>query len=418
MKNRSSSIQKLCRVFTLGCLLALASKSAVAEEHGHEKTHPAKNDTNLEKTTSKVASNVAKEMTAAPEVVGATETAKEPVKETAKEMERTSSSSHSTEKMKSPESSAKAKAESKKVTKGEAEKPVCGVLESFSGDVQVLDPQRSRLYSLSLNTALPCGSWIATNQGGWAHVKHEMGPTILMGPDTLVQLLETPQEDHLTLYKGEVYAEVGGGMGEFRIISPTGRVRLDRARVIVAFTQDEDKTQLISIEDTATLENRFEPSRKIAIRAGEITELDFKLMRVMPLLPKPVSSASLHPMLVELRVSEREQTLAENAVNRARNRRLAGQPPVGDHLVRTKESYVRHVPDALDPELHSLWVRKLAGGDPRGEKILYPDKDFARTQKARVEVQDVETRFRKRGQKAEEVEKKKIIQELSQIRVE
>lgn len=355
----------------------------------------------------------------------------------AKPTEKNPTEKHLTEKH-VPEKHVTEKHVTEKKTPKNVDVPLCGVLDSFSGDVQVLDPSRERLISLSLKTALPCGSWVATNQGGWAQLRHETGPIVMMGPDTLVQLLQftpetsaaltekladptstqTSMNDHLTLYKGEVYAEVGGGMGEFRIVSPTGRVRLDHARVIVAFTQEEDKTQLISIEDRASLENRFEPSRKISVRSGEITELDFKLMRVMPLLPQPVSSASLHPMLVELRVSEREQTIAEAAINKARNRRLAGLPPKGDHVVRTQESYMRHASDAEDMQLRSRWVRKLAGGDPGAEKVLYPEKDSGRLRKVKVEVTDVETRFKKQGQKAEQLEKQKIMHELSQIRVE
>ena len=300
---------------------------------------------------------------------------------------------------------------------------LCGVLDSFAGDVEVLDSTRERLVSLSLRTPLACGNWIATNPGGWAQIKHESGAIVLLGPDTLVQILPLTADssklpDHFTLYKGELYLEVGGGQGELRIISPTGRVRTDRGRAIMTYFQAEDKTQLVALENSARLANRFEAERSVLVQAGEMTELDFKLLRVMPLLPKPVSMPSLRSILAELRISEREQTLAEAAAKRASDRRIAGLPIEGDHLKRSPETYMRHIPAEDDVLLKSRWMRKIAGGTDESEKILYPEKYAVPTQKVQVEVRDVEAKFKKRSEHSDEREKRRIMEELSRIKAD
>ncbi|MBI2712506.1 MAG: FecR domain-containing protein [Bdellovibrio sp.] len=320
----------------------------------------------------------------------------------------------------------------KEEVKEEGEKkgtPICGVLESFVGDVQVLDPSRQKLQTLGLKTALPCGVWIATNAGGWAHIRHEEGPVILLGSDTLVQVLDFESKnskesrtaehgDHITLYKGELYAELEGGEHEFRIVSPTGRVRISRGRGVMVFSQDEDRTQLVSLDGSASLENRFENEQRITVHSGQITELNFKLMRVVPSLPKPVSVPSLHPMLVELRVPEREQALAEASADRAKLRQLAGVAIEGDHEKRSPESYLRHKSNTDDLMVRKMWIRKLAGGSDQGEKILYPDHDTRSEKTMNIEVQDVEARFKKRSEKAIEEEKRRIMQELTRIRTD
>ena len=61
--------------------------------------------------------------------------------------------------------------------------------------------------------------------------------------------------------------------------------------MLINFSPDSQDTQLVALDHPATLENRFEPSKKVEAKAGESTDLNFKEMRVIPTYPKAVSIA-------------------------------------------------------------------------------------------------------------------------------
>jgi hypothetical protein len=80
----------------------------------------------------------------------------------------------------------------------------------------------------------------------------------------------------------------------------------------------------------------------------------------------------------------------------------------------------RSGPEDLD--LHSHWVKKVVGGESVGERILYPDKYYGRTQKVKIEVLDpAQKELQKMNQKIqqrEDIEKRKLIEELSRIHID
>ncbi len=313
----------------------------------------------------------------------------------------------------------------------------CGVLEAFTGDVQILDANRTHLITATSRANLPCGSWVSVNQG-WAEIRHQNGPRIHLAKQSFVQLPDFRTDplfkgDHIVLYRGEIYAEVGDGEEEFRIVSSIGRARLKNTKVILLLNQAHEETQLIALQNSATLENRFETNRKVKIQAGEETSLNFKLLRVIPALPSAISVSSLKPKLNELGVPENDRIEAIRAVLRRQGRTFPEHPrdlPVDDAEPEEKDdpsrkpakektgSYLRHMPEKEDQMLHSYWVTKMAGGQQVGEKILYPDKFYGKSQRIRVEVLDPAEKLNKKLQKQEEVEKKHLMEELSQIRVE
>jgi hypothetical protein len=88
---------------------------------------------------------------------------------------------------------------------------------------------------------------------------------------------------------------------------------------------------------------------------------------------------------------------------------------------REKGSYARHQYDAEDAQLRERWAKKMVAGEPVGERILFPDKFYGRPQQVRVQVSEPGSRSpasSARYLKGEESEKRRLIEELSQIREE
>jgi hypothetical protein len=316
----------------------------------------------------------------------------------------------------------------------------CGILENFFGDVQILDSTRTHLVDASHRAAISCGSWISVNQG-WAQVRHQNGPHIHLGSQTFVQFTprkpgsqtELPQEeDHLILYRGQIFVQAGGGEEEFRIISASGRTRVRRGKLILLFNYRENETQLTALENSASLENRFEPSRKVRVQAGEATELNFKLQRVIPTLPQAVAIASLKPKLANLRVGESEQFDAIRATLRRQSRKFASSlleessadAPHGVHkplMINRKlasegrkTSYLRHPTDKTDPKLKGHFLQKMVGGEKEGEQVVFPGKHHP----AHKDLDDPAEQFNKKRQAQDVIEKKRLIEKLSQISAE
>jgi len=306
----------------------------------------------------------------------------------------------------------------------------CGILENFMGDVQILDASRTHLIDATHRAAIACGSWVSVNEG-WVQIRHQNGPHLHLGRQTYVQFslrhdATSPEsypesQDQLTLYRGLIYVQAGGGEEEFRILSASGRARVKHGKIIFLFNSKENESQLIALENSATLENRFESNRKVTLQAGETSELNFTLERIIPSLPKAISIASLKPKLADLRILESDQSDAIRTALRRQSRKFASSFLVNsaDRKVASElKNYNRHQTDSEDPELRAYRVQKMVGGETVGERILFPDKYYGRSQKIHVEVEDPAAKLNLRKRAAEELEKKRLIDELSQIKVE
>lgn len=302
--------------------------------------------------------------------------------------------------------------------------PSCGLLDSFAGDVLILNTSRTHMLNVTSRSALPCGSWVSVNQG-WAQIKHQNGPRIYLGNQTFIQLNDFRENsefkgDHTILYKGQIYVLANEGEEEFRVVTAGARVRIKRGKMVVGFDPAQDETQLISLSNIASLENRFEPSRIVRAKAGESTTLNFKLLRVVPSAPQAVAAAPLKAKLFEMHVSQSDQTDAVRVVLNRQNRKFASKmeadrSPASEGRVN---SYMRHPPDPEDTYLKNHLMQKMVGGENLGERILYPDRYYGNSKKIQVQVEDPGSPFDQKLLKEEETEKKRLIHELLKIRVE
>ena len=334
----------------------------------------------------------------------------------------------------------------------------CAVLENFGGDVEVLDPSRTRVVGFSKNAGVPCGGWVSSGNG-WAIIHHRDGHDLRIGPNTFLEIpeshpgaAEASQADQVVLYRGEMFGSTEGGAGELRVITANARVRVKHGTALINFSPDDQDTQLVALEGPATLENRFEPSKKVEAKAGESTNLNFKLQRVIPEYPKAISIASLKGKLAQFKLTEQDQSrLYETAEARA-ERRLAAdltdpeevaeaagkksvvhedEKVVADRGLASvtplenpkksakKSSKFTYNRNPLSPEesqkLKARWAKKMTAGEDIGERILYPDKFYGKPQKVKVMISDPGAEMDAHKHRTEDVEKKRLIEELSQI---
>jgi hypothetical protein len=353
----------------------------------------------------------------------------------------------------------------------------CAVLENFGGDVEVLDPSRTRVAGLSKNTGIPCGGWVSSGSG-WAIIHHRDGHDLRIGPNTFLEIPESqPKEnpalpssnDQVVLYRGEMFGSTTGGGGQLRIVTANARVRMDQGTVLINFSPDEQDTQLVALDHTAMLENRFEPTKKVRIQAGESTDLNFKEMRVIPTYPKAVSIASLHEKLALFKVTPSDQAVFYETAQARAERRLAvdlqenapaeAKPASGDGKIDEStvsdrkiaseggatgvsdpssgvsgiEGYAPHPAvaktplkkhytynrDSVDQEenqkLKAQWAKKMTAGEDVGERILYPDKFYGKPQKVKVLVSDPGAAMDAQKRQSDDAEKNRLMRELSQI---
>jgi hypothetical protein len=203
----------------------------------------------------------------------------------------------------------------------------CATLHRFAGEVRIMDSSRTHLIDVVKKAGIPCGGWMSITQG-WAELHHRDGFRIHVGPQAFVELPENNPDghysgDHLILYRGTVFGQAGGGSGELRITTANARARVNRGSILLLFSQQQEETQLTTLENKATLENRFQSARKIVARAGEATSLNLKLMRVIPTSAAVVSIAGLKPRLSELNIEAGDQVEMLKNVKERQERSLA-----------------------------------------------------------------------------------------------
>lgn len=324
-------------------------------------------------------------------------------------------------------------------------KAPCAVVKNHEGVVRILDSTRTQLIGTEPQTGVPCGSWVSI-EDGWIELKHQNGPTLHLGPHSFAQLT-APHGDQVVLFRGQIYAKVADGNPEFRMVSQVGRARVKKGKVILVADHVENETQLIVLENTASLENRFQTSRKVAVRSGEASSLHFKLMRVIPSSPAAVSVASLKPKLVELQVPDKVQDQAiEFAMNRHEksilphpetpmegadeNHAVAHAPSinVGSRTLASKSAPQAEPQAEIEREskakeesnLQKTLIEKTTGGAPVSRGILFPDPFYGKTQKIHVHLEEPQPskKFRYKKQEEEEAEKKRLMNELSRIRTD
>jgi hypothetical protein len=304
------------------------------------------------------------------------------------------------------------------------------VVDSYYGDTQILDESRTQIAEADHHTPVLCGGWVSV-ENGWVTLQHRFGYRIHLGPKSFVRFMD--DSDAIILYRGQMFAQAGGGMGELRILTPNARVRVSRASVITLFDPEEESTQLTTVDGKATFENRFDGTKRasIAVRSGFASTLDFKLMRVVPSAPKIVATHSLRAKLKELNVPQRQ---SERALAVARNRQkelfAAFDQSENENVTSKKarsvvsEKISARVPASTESrgtssrfDSNDYLLRKTLGGSKEGMKLLHTSakKRHHAPQKARVQVEDPEAELMARQKSAEDQERRRLIEELSKI---
>jgi hypothetical protein len=314
--------------------------------------------------------------------------------------------------------------------------PACAVIEHFSGSFDVLDASRNHIYDSGESREIPCGGWVSVDQG-WVLIHHRRGYQINLSSNTLVQLPEPSGRDGggdaLVLFKGQAFVHSAGGMGELKMVTPNGRGRISQGEAVFVYDADAERTQLIALDGTSTLENRFVPSKRTALKPGQATMLDFTLLRVVPTVPRAVPAVALQEHLTELRVAARDQ---EKAIAEAIARRQETFVPAKKQVASTHQDGDADVNRDLaserkpasvkgpDPEAEMLkhhLVNRLVAGEPDGEHILNPNSYAGPTQKAKLKVINVEdpaAPMNKKEHLEEEAEKQRLIRELTTLKLE
>jgi len=353
----------------------------------------------------------------------------------------------------------------------------CAVMVRLEGDVQVLDPTRTHLLGTEARGGIPCGGWVSSTAGS-ALLRHRQGFDIRLGPKTFIEIFDRDERgfqtgpEHVVLYKGKVLVGAANGGGQLRVVTANARARVNGGEALVIFDQYNNETQVVGFSGKATLENRFVDARRIPAQPGEAVSLNLKALRIVPSEPRALNVTSLKTALADLFLSEEEMkkylstafdrkerkfatvlavrrtaraeeireeeekaaaaegleaetdwALGEDETDEASRRPAeegadaAGAPPPRPKGPRRDPTdYRRHRESASDAEGQGRWVARIVGEQKVGEQILFPDKFYGERQQVRVLVTDPYERLEMKRRKDEDAEKKKLIQELSEVR--
>jgi hypothetical protein len=134
-------------------------------------------------------------------------------------------------------------------------------------------------------------------------------------------------------------------------------------------------------------------------------------------------------MALERAVSRAERRMASHLVHAETGKPLSrpgtNRSPASDPgaIKGRTPTYERHQVDQRQTKLMEHWTQKLVGGQAEGERILFPDRFYGKPQQAQIQVIDPDAAAGGRSpasrrplSKAEEAEKKRIIEELTKIR--
>jgi hypothetical protein len=317
----------------------------------------------------------------------------------------------------------------------------CAVVSDFSGAVQILNPSRTDLHGAVKLSSVPCGGWVSVGSG-WARIRHREGFTLHLSARTFVQLPDGATRDQivgdsLVLLKGQVYGNVSNGATPLQMMSANSRVRVDKGAVILIYDQETELTQVISLEGEAKFENRYQGARKVTVGPGESSELSLGQLRVIPATPKAMAAASIKTKFEELHLNERQRERAlQHVVARAERKFVTAGQESGDRERKEPQEPSRRLAGiqvtpsaaaaaaALKNEeeekaaIRSHLTRKVAGGEKAGEKILFPGGEGEKLEQVQVEIRDPAGKVLEKNHQFEDKEKRRLIEELSKLRIE
>lgn len=308
----------------------------------------------------------------------------------------------------------------------ETEKKIpCAVMDGTTGEVQVLSPDKVASVDAKEKTAVECGGWVSVKAGS-ANLKHRQGFRIRLGSDTIVRIYDNIRdrkltgEDHVVLLKGKAYVEVDKGGYEMSLSTANGRVRIPWGSFMALYSEWDDETQLLVFENHASLENRFEQSRTVSVQSGESSSLNLKAMRIVPTAPAAIKVAVLKERIEGLNLDRTAYDRVIESASRRAGRIVASDETKGRGLAsvkpKGKSDYTRHRTTKKDADAQREFMKRMTGGMDVGSAMVFPEEPVQRRPGARtggvVRVQQLGVN------RAETLEKKRLIEELSKIKVE
>lgn len=333
----------------------------------------------------------------------------------------------------------------------------CALIAEVGGQVDVLDASRTHLLDSSEKAAIPCGSWVSVGKGS-VQLKHRDGFRIHAGAGTFVQLPEPNFDgrfsgDQAILFRGQIFAQAGGGSRQLRILTANARARVQRGSAIVIYSQEDEETQIIALDHASSLENRFQTSRKVDVQAGEATSLNFKQLRVVPTTSRVVALAALRPKFDDLRVPERDRQAAlrtarsrqdrifatelvkeDSKASETHQRAPASEDPGQEVRARLEaakkqtrfppapQNYSSRPSEEHVQRIRKNWVGRLVAGETGAAQLVAPHVAGSKysTQESRQAEAEASAFIKRKARHltAEDEEKLRLIEELSRIREE
>lgn len=320
----------------------------------------------------------------------------------------------------------------------------CGILKKFGGEVEILNPNRTRLITTRLKAGIPCGGWVTVRKG-WAEIHHRQGYRVNLSNNTFVELFDNVKDrhltgqDHIVLYKGKVYGKVEKGQGELRVVTANGLVRIPEGEAIVIFSQINEETQVLGINRKISFENRFEGSRRITVKRGEATSLNLRAKRVVPSTPQAISLSSMRTHLADFNLEKKEAQKILTAAKKRRFRKMPhlfikGDPDSSENRKRFAEkpkkkpfpgrnpnkkdyTYERHPPLKGDQAAKDRWVDRIVGNSNsvKGTEVYGVDRKIAHARPKKLKIIDPASQMKRKKKKEQDAEKVRIMNELSEM---
>jgi hypothetical protein len=199
--------------------------------------------------------------------------------------------------------------------------------------------------------ALPCGSWIASGTGRIS-LKHVSGVQVRVASRSFVEM---SAKDHgeVTLYRGALFLTPLSGSAHFSVMTANAKVKINDGASVVIYNAETHKTQVLALEGSSSIHNRFYPDKAVTVKAGEVTDLDLSLMRIIPSVPKATPLSSVSPLLEEFALNPKEKSRFASQVYNRSHRQWASVVRIQDLNAQSgnrmpASSYKRHA--SIEPE--------------------------------------------------------------------
>jgi len=312
----------------------------------------------------------------------------------------------------------------------------CGRLLKFQGDIEMLNSDRSGFLETQLNKEIPCGAWMAV-EDGWAELWHYSSDAIVrVGPNSYLEIFSDAYKGnghaaHLVLFKGKLLIDQRAEGRQTQIVTANSKIDINPGKALVLYVSKENDTQLVSLKGKHKIVNRFNSEMKMEVPDGAASRLGFYSRRIFPSVPLAASPVSLTRILDELEIdsNEKRAVIATAKARRTQKyavfldqfrtfqnekagRKIASAPPEKSADV----TYMRHSPKDEDENAEKAIVKKIVGGAPEGEDILFPNRLKNRGAQAKLIVEDrSKNKFKQSKRDNDEIER--LLRELSEIRV-